>query len=1227
MRSLIVAVALTLAAACSGPTDNVLKDVVPAPDGTALEETMGDVVADLPMEETRGDVLAADEFVFDFLAQDEKEAPECEVGEGCFLDPCKSNDDCLSGWCVGHMGEDVCTQQCQSECPPGWRCEQVPGTIPDVVWICVSSHANLCLPCATGADCKGAAGVDDVCVDYGQEGSFCGGSCVADDDCPWGFSCADAQTVAGVSTKQCVADAGVCPCTSKSVELALYAPCEVSNEFGTCSGKRICTDAGLTDCDAAQAEAEICDGLDNDCDGDVDEPNEVGGNYINLCDDGNACTTDSCDGETGCAHVELSEGECVDGDACTVGDHCDAGLCVGLPIVCDDDNPCTDDLCDGLGGCKAEFNAATCDDGDPCTVADTCAAGECVGYAVDCKCESDGDCAQFDDGNLCNGTLICDTGSLPYQCVVDPDTVVVCPIADDQSICEQTVCNPESGVCEVVPAHTGYACSDDNVCTIGDVCDDGACVAGNAAMACDDSNVCTDDTCDPEVGCLHAPNAADCDDANACSTGDHCAAGKCVAAVTLDCDDDNPCTMDGCSPVDGCTHTITAGACDDGDPCTVNDMCINGLCASGEELACDDANPCTADSCVAPGKCVHEPFAGECTDNNVCTKDDQCLGGTCVAGVPVDCDDGNVCTVDSCSPVDGCQYSNAEGACDDKDPCTINDVCTAGLCVSGDPIDCDDDNPCTVDSCSPAGKCVHAPFAGECSDGNPCTVNDHCDQGKCVANQAQKCDDDNVCTTDSCDPVQGCVHLLNSAPCDDGDVCTTGDYCHLGECTTKGVLNCNDNNPCTDDACQGDVGCVFTPNAAPCDDGSVCTQGDACVAGSCKGGAVLSCDDDNVCTDDLCDFATGCKHFNNSVICNDANACTANEFCADGICGGGVPVVCDDEKLCTDDSCDPDSGCLFTNNTLACDDDNACTDGDVCGDGACVPGPALDCEDNNVCTDDSCSEATGCVHAPVDDETTCGADVHCIAGECVPICDPPAGSKTFSVTKSIESWVVPECIESVTIEAWGAQGGKNVPCPEQGGKGAYMKGTFAVTPGETLKIVVGERGLDRGSDMANQSGTGGGGSFIWRDQASALLLAAGGGGGGAICTSGGGHDHATGVGGTTGACGTADSINANTGGCDGADGNGGNCRGKGWTAVKANPAGYSYEAQGGYGGGGSVGNSHGGGGGGGYGGGGCKPYTGHPAAAGGGGGSYNIGSDTSSQSGVKTGHGSVVFTW
>ncbi|MBM4355006.1 MAG: hypothetical protein FJ109_14675, partial [Deltaproteobacteria bacterium] len=265
----------------------------------------------------------------------------CEEGSGCFLDPCGQNSGCQSGWCVEHMGDKVCTVACQEECPPGWSCQQVAGAVPDVVFICVSDHANLCRPCRDGKDCEGSVGTGDVCVDYGVEGAFCGGKCTGGKACPWGFSCKQALTVDGIAVQQCVADLGVCPCTQASVELALWTECTITNEWGSCGGKRVCTPEGLAPCDASVPVPDECNGLDDDCDGDTDE---------DTCDDANPCTEDSCLGPDGCLNV-AKEGECIDGNPCTVADHCVVGVCSGSPVKCDDSNPCTDDGCDEAGGC------------------------------------------------------------------------------------------------------------------------------------------------------------------------------------------------------------------------------------------------------------------------------------------------------------------------------------------------------------------------------------------------------------------------------------------------------------------------------------------------------------------------------------------------------------------------------------------------------------------------------------------------------------------------------------------------------------------------------------------------------------------------------------------------------------------------------------------------------------------------------------------------------------
>jgi len=101
------------------------------------------------------------------------------------------------------------------------------------------------------------------------------------------------------------------------------------------------------------------------------------------------------------------------------------------------------------------------------------------------------------------------------------------------------------------------------------------------------------------------------------------------------------------------------------------------------------------------------------------------------------------------------------------------------------------------------------------------------------------------------------------------------------------AADCDDQNPCTDDACDPQLGCVHANNTAPCDDGNACTTDDRCQDGRCVGGPRLNCDDANPCTDDICDPARGCLHANNSAPCTDGNGCTTGDVCHGGVCVGG----------------------------------------------------------------------------------------------------------------------------------------------------------------------------------------------------------------------------------------------------------------------------------------------------------------------------------------------------
>ncbi len=834
---------------------------------TTVAETVSEIETDsFPADLVNDNSLPMDLPLPDEWVSDDDALSGCEAGEGCFLAPCQDNSECLSGWCVQHMGESVCTTQCTEECPAGWSCQLVAGSVPDAVFICISDFTHLCRPCAIAADCKSTVGTEDVCLDYGDEGSFCGGGCNVDEDCPWGFSCQLASTVDGVETRQCVADAGVCPCTSAAVELALWTPCEVANEWGSCIGKRVCGDAGLSSCDALVPGEETCNGLDDNCDGATDE---------GTCDDGNLCTADACAGEDGCQHTPLDEGECLDGNPCTVADHCEAGECVGAWVDCDDENPCTDDSCDATGGCLFEPNTLDCDDGDPCTVADACQAMECQGVPVDCACQETADCGALENGNLCDGTLVCDLSKLPYQCVVDPATVVTCPLPEEgpHAFCQAASCDPVTGTCTIVPAHEGFACADGDACTMGEKCVEGACGDG-VTVNCNDGDVCTDDSCDSDEGCLHTFNEAPCDDGDACTVADVCAAGECAGPEAKNCDDGNVCTDDSCDPVAGCQHSANQDVCDDGNACTLGDICLAGQCKAGKQfLDCDDDDPCTDDLCDADNGCVYALNTAPCDDGDACTTGDLCDGGQCAGSGQLVCDDANVCTDDSCDAQEGCQFAPNQAECDDGNQCTTAGQCQMGGCVGTDPISCDDDNPCTTDTCDPAKGCLHTDNSAPCDDGDVCTLKDLCVDGECVGSVALDCNDLNPCTTDACDEDVGCLHEVHAGACDDNNACTDGDTCKNGLCLPGSATNCDDSNECTVDTCDEVQGCLYV-NAA---DGAACDGGGkwACAAGECS--CLPQCDGKS-CGDDQCGGICG--------TCPEGEDCNQNS----GQCypGGGI---------------------------------------------------------------------------------------------------------------------------------------------------------------------------------------------------------------------------------------------------------------------------------------------------------------------------------------------------
>lgn len=249
------------------------------------------------------------------------------------------------------------------------------------------------------------------------------------------------------------------------------------------------------------------------------------------------------------------------------------------------------------------------------------------------------------------------------------------------------------------------------------------------------------------------------------------------------------------------------------------------------------------------------------------------------------------------------------------------------------------------------------------------------------------------------------------------------------------------------------------------------------------------------------------------------------------------------------------------------------------------------------------------------------------------IATPVPGSTTLSYSGSISNFTVPAGVTMLTIDASGAQGGSGT-ASYTGGKGARMKGDFSVTPGQILKILVGQQG---GSHATNQAGGGGGGTFVTTASNDALVIAGGGSGGGGMSSFSNGNPGLITPSGGNSASSTG-GIPGYGGGTAGGSSGGGGLIGNGSvTACVGLSAGLSFIN------GGNGGTAVSTGGAGGFGGGSsgewsCKGSTGAGGGYSGGagcsnvgvagaGGSINNGINQTNTSGNQTGNGQVIISW
>jgi hypothetical protein len=541
-----------------------------------------------------------------------------------------------------------------------------------------------------GPDTEECNGLDDDCdglVDGFTE------SCGSDTgECEYGYRICLASTgwtscMGGVGPTDEVCDNADNDCDGEIDDGNPGGGAACGTDVGECTpGVVTCVGGALLCSGGTPPVAEECNGLDDDCDGDIDEGNPEGGDAcgpelldgIGICEAGlwTCVTTGPGSASLECiGAVEPTDEECngldddcdedvdeglVGGDVCgtDVGE-CTAGTeqCVDGAWVCEGGAGPTDEVCDGLDNdCDGEADEGNPEGGVVC--------GTDVG-----ECEP--------------GVTLCDTSLSP------PDVVCFGEVGPADEVCDALDNDCDGYVDEGLP--------------LGDECgtDVGECQFGNWRCTVDGELDCVGEVGPRDEVCDGLDNDCDgvLDDEAECPVEDYiCWEGYCVGPC--DPDDEWPCsTGRACEYLDEhgghyCVGDPCEGVvCD--DPCT--QRCYGGSCRDKcHDVVCGEDQTCVVDEETCTPECVR----ADCyAPGYECDEDERCVMGEC---------EPDPCHGVTCGPDEFCREGECVDACVAEVDCEQDERCQDGACV---------DDPCAGVECT--GGLVCDPETGTCI-GDPC---------------------------------------------------------------------------------------------------------------------------------------------------------------------------------------------------------------------------------------------------------------------------------------------------------------------------------------------------------------------------------------------------------------------------------------------------------------------------------------------------------------------------